>query len=520
MACPTTPQKIDSNGTGLRYAFELCIGNLPSTGDGFAVDAVSIPEEELGSEAPVWHQAEPNSYGDFGASITTTPRTPITAGRQREKGVVTDLDASAGFQIDFTLDNFERLAPTFFFAAWRRSDTFGRSSQETITGISSNVISGTDIELNFAVGDIVVLQNLETAANNTVNRISAVGTDAITVAVAIANDATPPANAYVKRVGVRSASGDVDVDAAGVRPALTSTTLDFTTLGLIPGQWVYLGGDTTPTVFTNAANNGFARVFSVVANRLEFDKTQNTMVTEANTTKTVEIYFGDLIKNEADPTLIKLQSVQLERSLATAGYEYVRGCVANQFTLNVASADKITADLAFVGTDAVATEVREAGSFPVIDTANQGFNTSSDFSRIRLANKNTLATPLFAFITDLSLVINNNVTPTKAIGTLGAFDVSVGDFTVTGNVTAYFSDVAAINAVRNNADVTFDFVLAAGNQGWVFDIPLVTLGEGRLSVEKDTPITLPLSLDASRDPTLNSTLVACYFPYLPTAAQA
>jgi hypothetical protein len=520
MACPTTPQKIDSNGTGLRYAFELCIGNLPSISEAFAVDAVSIPEEELGATAPTWHQAEPNSYGDFGASITTTPRTPITAGRQREKGVVTDLDASAGFQIDFTLDNFERLAPTFFFAAWRRSDQFGRSSQETITDITSNVISGTGIDDNFVAGDIVLLQNLETAANNTINRIASAAADEVTVAVAIADDASPPANAYIKRIGVRSATGDVDVDASLTLPALTSTTLDFTTLGLIPGQWVYLGGDTAPTVFSSAANNGFARVFSVAANRLTFDKTQNTMITEANTTKTVEIYFGDLIKNEADPTLIKVQSVQLERSLATAGYEYVRGCVANQFTLNVASADKITADLAFVGTDAVATEVREAGTFPVIDTANQGFNTSSDFSRIRLANKNSLATPLFAFITDLSLVINNNVTPTKAVGTLGAFDVSVGDFTVTGNVTAYFSDVAAINAVRNNADVTFDFVLAAGNQGWVFDIPLVTLGEGRLSVEKDTPITLPLSLDASRDPTLNSTLVACYFPYLPTAAQA
>lgn len=518
MACPTSAQKIDSNFTGLRYAFEVCIGILPGEeSEEFATDAVGIPEEELGNTSPVWHALEPNSYADFGAQISKTERTPINAARQREKGVTTDLDASAGFQIDFTLDNFERLSPSFFFAAWRRSAQFGRSSQEDITDISSDVVSGTDIDSTFAAGDLVLLVGFENEADNGLNTVDSTGTDEITLGTSVADDSTP--DGYIKRVGFETAADDLAVDVTGDRPALTSTTLDFADLGLIPGQWIFIGGDTTSTQFTEAGNNGFARVYSVATNRLELDKTQNTMANETlSGGETVRLFFGDLIKNENDPDDIITVPVQFERSLSTAGYEYAKGAVANQFTLNVSSADKITADLTFTAIDSTATESQKSGSFPVIDTSNVAFNTTSDFSRIRLANQSSLATPLFAFITELTLTINNNVEPAKAVGTLGAFDVTIGDFQIEGNITAYFSDVAAVNAVRNNTDVTLDFALVNSNRGWIFDVPLIALGEGRLNVEKDAPITLPLSLNGARDTRLNTTLIACYFPYLPDAA--
>jgi hypothetical protein len=283
---------------------------------------------------------------------------------------------------------------------------------------------------------------------------------------------------------------------------------------------VYLGGDSAGTSFTTAANNGFARVFSVAENRVEFDKTQNTMVTEANTTSTVQMFFSDLIRNENDPALILRQTIQLERSLSTAGYEYVSGCVASQMTLNVSSADKVTADLSFVAADAtqVVTGSRKAGTFPAIDTSGLAFNTSSDFSRIRLARADALATPLFAFITELTLTINNNVQPTKAVGTLGAFDAVAGDFAAEGSLTAYFSDIAAVQAVRNNSEVTLDFAMVNANKGWIFDIPSITLSDGRLNVEKDAAIRLPLTMSGSRDDVLNTSLQVAYFPYLPNAA--
>lgn len=519
--------KIDSNFTGLRFTPEAdgYIGYLP--GETHPDDGV------LPGTAPVWKPLEPNSYGDFGAQITTVARTPIVAGRQRSKGVVTDLDASAGFQIDFTEDNINELVPGFFFADWRLAAT-PVVPADILVEVTGAAVFGGDavsfidgIDSYFLAGDIIRASGFTLTSNNGAFLVSSVGTpDEITVtnltggAPALAVEAHN-SNVKVRKVGRQFTSADLSISVAGPFPALVRAgAFDMTTLGLIPGQWVYIGGDATANQFANANNNGFARVYSVSASTILFDKTQNTMTTDAGTGKTVHLYFPDLIKNENDPTLIKTKSVQFERSLSTAGYEYVKGSVANTLAINVATADKINLDLAFVSTDAVAVVPgdRKAGSFPDIATSATAFNTSSDFSRIRTAETGVSAAPLFAFITDLTLNINNNVTPAKAVGVLGAFDVNVGDFVVEGNITAYFSDVAAIQAVRENADVTVDFALSKENAGWVFDVPLLTLGEGRLTVEKDAPITLPVSIAGAKHPTLNTTLIACYFNYLPSIA--
>lgn len=501
--------KIDSNFTGLRFTEEVFgkIGVLPG--------------EQGNPGSPEWNVIEPNSYGDFGSQVSMVARAPISAGRQREKGVVTDVDATAGANIDFTQDNFYSLLQGFFFADWRAASKVGGAGE--LTGVDAaadeyEAASGLDV---FAAGDLIFAKGFTNPSNNGMKRVSTAASGALGIVGSLVAE-TPPVGATVQRVGVRAGSGDFNVTVSGDFPTITSSTYDFTDLGLVAGQWVYVGGDAANTSFVGANNNGFARVRTVTANALSFDKTQNTMTAETGTGLTIELFVGDLIRNENDPTLIKCRSFQFERSLSSAGYEYVKGCVGNTFTLNVTTADKINADVAFIGTDTDTREFasRKAGTFPGIATSSTAFNTSSDFSRIRTAEQDTLATPLFAFITEMTLTINNNVSPAKAIGTLGAFDMNVGDFVAEGNVTAYFSDVSAIQAVRNNADVTLDFALAKNNAGWVFDVPLLTLGEGRLNVEKDAAITIPVSIGAARDPVLNTSLQGVYFAYLPTLAEA
>src|SRR4051812_49789114 len=90
--------KVDSNLTGLRYAHETSIGVL------------------LGDGTDVWYQLDPNSYSGFGAQMTLTERSPINPARMRRKGVITDLMADAGFQMDLTKSNARDLLPAFFFA--------------------------------------------------------------------------------------------------------------------------------------------------------------------------------------------------------------------------------------------------------------------------------------------------------------------------------------------------------------------------------------------------------------------
>lgn len=493
--------KIDSNFTGLRWAAEV-------TGQ---------PKVLTGSE--VWRELEPNSYSDFGATITTTARSPITAGRQRKKGRVTDLEAQAGFNIDFTGNNMHPHMEHFMFAAWRGSPE-AEDMGAVVAADDEFVKTGGFADV--VVGHILQSSGFGVAANNGLFVVTARTDDDAAVTPGLADEADPPAASKVKVVGVQGTAGDLTIDATNAAaPVLGSTTLDFTTLGLIPGQWVYIGGDAAGTRFASAGNNGFARIASIAANAIVFDKTQNTMATDNGAGQTIRVFFGDVIKNESDPDLIVTQTVQFERKLGAEGYEYVTGCHANELTMQMQNASKIMLDLSYVAMDAEYVDVgdRKGGTFPAIETDSEAFNTSSDFVRIRASAQGS-ASPLFGYIQEMDLSINNNVSVLKALGVLGGFDATIGDFVVGGNITAYFNDIEAVQAVRNSESLTLDFAMAFDNRGWVFDVPLFTGTDALLNVEKDQPITIPVGVEAAEDDTLNTTLIVCFFPYLPDLASA
>ena len=523
--------KIDSNITGLSYAQETSIKVLPIT--------------------PVWIPLEPNGYNDFGGEVTTVARNPINPSRQRKKGVVTDLDASGGFTTDMTQTNLQDLLQGFFFADLRRKgeaqNALGLNTLLFAAANSGSLLtrSGTpaiDLTTQFSVGDLVHVQGFSNSGNNGIFTLSSV--TATTVALDDADGSGTPAvlvdevaNSSVSlvQVGIEGNSGDIDVDVSGSRPALTSSTLDFTTIGLVVGEFVYVGGDAADTRFTNDSNNGFCRVRSIAANRLEFDKTSLTFVTEASTSENIHIYTGRVLKNELG-SLINRRSYQLERTLGKADStdtfdqsEYLIGAIPNEFSMTWTNAEKITSDLSFVATD---NEQRDGTAGPKSGTRlplveADAFNTSNDFSRIKLAIVNESDAnplPLFAFATDISININNGVTPNKAIGTLGAFDASSGNFQVGGSITAYFANVAAVQAVRNNADITLDAHLVKANAGISIDLPMLSLGDGRASIEQDQPIMLPLTKEAATgaklDVNLDHTMLMVFFDYLPTLADS
>jgi len=511
----TAVNKIDSNATGLRYAEETSFNTVG------------------GSE--VWNPLEPNSYSDFGGSITTVARNPINDGRQRKKGVVTDLDASGGFNTDLTQTNLEDLLQGFFFADLRPK------GEELVTAVDIDTANPDEYEVaataGFLVGSLIEGSNFTNAGNNTVNEVTAIVTD-VSVEVAdgvLTTEVSPPATAQITVVGHVGASADIDVDATLTFPALTSTILDFTTLGLIVGEFIFIGGDTASSDFVNAGNNGFKRIRTIAANRLEFDKSDAAMVTETGTAILLEMYFGRVLKNESVSTSIVRRTYNLERTLgapddaspANIQAEYLEGQVPNEASFNIPTGDKLTVDLSFVGAGSSTIDgptSLKAGTRPAL-TESDAFNTSSDFSRIKLAQHTDgteAPTALFAFAQEITITINNNVSASKAVGTLGAFEATAGTFEVGGSITAYFADVSAVTAVRNNVDITMDFAIVKDNSGVVMDLPLISLGDGRPNVEQDQPITLPLTMAAATgaaiDANLDHTALMVFFDYLPTVA--
>jgi hypothetical protein len=447
--------------------------------------------------------------------------------------VTTDLDASGGFNHNLNFHNLTDLMQGFMFADIRRK---GRVA---VTAVDIDAADPDEYEVaataGFVVGSLIRGVGFANAANNGMNVVTAVVSDvSVEVATGLLVAETPPADAYITVVGYEATSADITVDVSGSLPRLLSTTLNFTTLGLVPGQWIFVGGDTVGTRFVNAVNNGFKRIRSISANEIVLDKSYTTMIADAGTGVTLRLFFGDVLRNETG-ALIKRRSYNVERLLgapdsaqpAQIQSEVLKGAVPNEFTLNVPSAELATVDLSFVATDneqregTVGPKQSSVKAFP----AAKEYNTSSDVGRIRLAiinQSNANPDALFAYVTEATVSINNNVTPNKAVGVLGAFDVTAGTFEVSGELTAYFSNVAAVQAVRNNSDVTLDISFIKDNQGIIYDLPLIALGDGRLAVEVDQPITLPLQTDAASGQdvaqTLDHTLLITYFSYLPNAA--
>lgn len=502
--------KIDSNVTGLAFAEELSLKTLPGT--------------------PVWYPLEPNSYKDFGGQIATVARNPINPSRQRKKGVTTDLDASGGFTQDITPINSVRLLQGFFFADARQKPATQplNGTQIPLTSVSATQYLAASGMAQFLGGTIILASGSAVSGNNGVKNVTASAAGSVTVAEALTVEAAPAAAMKLESVGFKFPAATVAITIVGGLPRMTSTTTDLSTLGLIPGEWIYLGGDgAAGTKFVN--NNGWARINAIVGGGggyLEFDKTSWTPVAEPATGLTISIWWGTVIKNESAQALIKRRTYNIERQLGNDGSgimsEYLVGAVPNELTLNMPQAEKVTMDMAFVAVD---NEQRTGTTGPKSGTritypSADAFNTSNDIARIKLSlvtPTNPAPVALFAYATELSLTINNNVTPNKAVGVLGAFDTSAGTFEVGGKLTAYFADIAGVQAVRNNSDVTIDIIKVKNNTGLLWDMPLISLGDGRLNVEQDQAITLPLDTNAAESK-FGHTLLFQSFPYLPNVA--
>jgi hypothetical protein len=309
----------------------------------------------------------------------------------------------------------------------------------------------------------------------------------------------------------------------------------FTSLGLVPGEFVFIGSDETDTSFAQATDNGFCRVLGIAEDKLTFDKTQFTMVADAGTGKTIRVYFGRVLKNESDPTLIVKRGVQIERTLGAPDdaqptqiqAEYLVRSLANSMKLDAKTADIIRIDLEFLANTnelRTAAEGLKAGARPTIADTD-AFNSTSDvaYTKMALVTAGEAApSPLFSYFTDLTMEIKNNVKQNKAVSVLGAFDSTPGFFQVQSTVTAYFTDVAEIQAVRDNRTVTLETHFVKFNKGVTLDLPCLTMSKALADVKLNEPIMIPLGADAAAgtavNTALNHTLLWVFWDYLPDAA--
>lgn len=508
----TALMKQDSNATELRIAEEESAGVLPGT--------------------PVWYPLEPNSYKDFGGQLKLEARNPINAGRQRKKGTPVDLDAKGGFNTDLTPSGMQELMQGMLFADMRRKNELAVAVVDGTTNEYQPASGGA----GYRAGDLLFAKGSTDSRNNGLKLVT--GSPAAT-SVPVTDTGlvdTLADTITISRVGFQFAAGDLTVDADGGTnglPALKSTTKDFTQLGIIPGEWVCIGDDGAAFKFATDGCNGLARVKTVTAHTLTLDKAPEGLVDEAGTGKTVRLIFGRVLRNESTADLIKRRTYQLERTLGKADStdlvpqsQYLTKCAFDKMDMKLEQGKKIEADFSLIAGDEelrTGADGLKAGLRPVL-VDEDAFNSTSHVARFSVAKIDPAdASPidLYAYMTSLTLTVDNKIKANKAIKVLGAFDTSAGQFTVSAKAEAYFANITPLVAARQNADVTMDITLRLAGKGWTIDVPLLGVGDVQADAKQDDPIMLPLSIDAGTAARygLDYTLLIVFWDYLPGTAK-
>lgn len=82
---------------------------------------VSVMREEVEGEAAITGEAlvlEPNSIDNFGNSIESTTRTPLSTSRDAKKGTITSLNSTVELSQDLTISAYEEMMPAALSANW------------------------------------------------------------------------------------------------------------------------------------------------------------------------------------------------------------------------------------------------------------------------------------------------------------------------------------------------------------------------------------------------------------------
>lgn len=396
-------------------------------------------------------------------------------------------------------DPLSEILRSAYFNPWvntaQRDNDGTADSVITDIGTVANTITFTT-GTAFVVGQLVRTTGFTTAANNTIARVTTGGaTSLVATAGGYVGEAAPPAAARVKVVGFQGASADITATATG----LGSTALNFTTLGLVVGQWIKIGGTAAGDKFATAALNDWMRITAITATALTLDNRPTGWTTDAGTGKTIKVWFGDQIRNGTTQTNLSIERGFIGQTVPT--YIVSTGMVVGTLDLSLTSRAKITGVANFTGMGGSQSTVALDAS-PDAATTGLVMAANANVGRVGEAGAQ-LTSPNWA--RELTMQINNNLRTLESIDQSAPVGVLPGECTVSGKLSSYFGDNAMLAKVYAGTASSINARVAKDSQALIFQFPRVTFRAGAPSAAgKNQDVMLDADWSASIDTALTN----------------
>ena len=486
----------DTNRVAIRATLESAFGVVPATPDLTELDITGLP------------------------SLAFTPDTVVSekirADRQIDDLVLVGGEASGDVNGELTFSVHDLLLEGAFFNVFQsRTNRLNSEGATQITGVTGTAFTVTDETTVPVVDDIMRAQGFSVAANNGYHIIDgAPSATSFTTATAEV-ETTPPNQARVKIVGRRSAAADLDLTISGSTGTIDSVILDYTTLGLVAGDWIRLDGfPGTP------ANEGYYRLsLAPTANLLTFDIVPTGAATEAPA-GAVDVYMGERLTNGTTFQSYSFEEEFTDHSPVT--FQYFRGMTVDGLVVTAPSQSIVTMAFTFSGKDAFFSDSGEPASVPdqlpgvtsgrvtgatsITSLPLSVLNSSSNVGRI---SRGGVPITGSNFVLEASFEIANNLRPLDAVGFLGAINIGAGEFGVTGSLNTYFDDSSLARDVVDNTETSFDMRFEDSDAHViVVDAPRIKFSEGAPDVpSKNEDVTIALAYQAIRHAVFGYTLL-------------
>lgn len=497
-----------------------------------AVKAESISlliarEPSFGVQATTgWQTLEPNPDGlsEFYPKLRKIAPVPLTTSRQLNASQTVDLDASPKLTHDLTKDLQDAIAEGWMLARARHTGGTGQAYfVPTARTASAYSVGGGG---NLQAGTLVVGRGWANSANN---GLFVVGSSSTNVAINVAGGVaeTPIGHlATLEVAGFRGAAGDIGIDVNG---NVVSQAADFTTMGLVPGMWIWVGGTIgSAFAFATGAYRGFAKITAVSAHLLSLARRAWTVgPADAGAGQTIDLYWGRWLRTVAftDPDYVE-PSYTLELSYPKMSngiadeFTNAVGCLVDQVEINAPAAGLVTTSVGFVGktiTDPSTTRAVGANAAAGVLAIDRYNTVNRDlYERLQLQADESVVSE-GVDVESWRLGYMNHVTMQKGHGVLGGVRPIVGKAEASLDMSMVCTGDAAMKLCSQNLTGMFGSGLRTDDGGIFIDLPALKCSDAPPKFPANGNVMLDLKLSAFRDPVGGYTLGLMLFPYLPAA---